>query len=195
MQIPVTIAFEGVPKSDAVQQAVRRHAAELEHSFNRVTSCRVVIARPHHHRHHGDLYRVRIDVTVPGDELVVNREHRFDHAHEDVYVAIRDAFHAARQQLEDYARRMRHLVKSHVGPASGRIERLFPQEGYDFIATPVAREIYFHHNAMVAGDFARPRVGDAVWFAEEPGAKGPQASSVHVSHPHRPIPSNPEPKP
>jgi ribosome-associated translation inhibitor RaiA len=42
---------------------------------------------------------VRIDVTVPGREIVINHDHD-----EDVYVALRDAFDAARRQLEDYAR-------------------------------------------------------------------------------------------
>lgn len=192
MQIPVTIAFEGIPESDAVQQAVWRHAAGLERYFDRITSCRVTIARPQHRGHKGDLFSVRIDMTVPGDEIVVNRERRFDQAHEDVYVAMRDAFDAARRRLEDYVRRMRGLVKSHAGPPHGRIARVFPQAGYGFIETPDAREVYFHRNSVVAGDFGSLRAGDAVWFHEEPGDKGPQASSVHVSRPHRAGRSEPE---
>lgn len=185
MQIPVSIAFDGVPESDAVQQSVWRHAAELERFFDRITACRVTIARPHHHQHRGDLFSVRIDLSVPGEEIVVNREHRFDHAHEDVHVAMRDAFRAARRHLEDHARLVRGAVKSRVGPARGRIGRLFPEEGYGFIDTPDRREVYFHRNAVVSGDFPSLNVGDDVSFAEEPGDKGPQASSVHVSRPHK----------
>ena len=116
MQVPVMIAFEGIPESDAVQQAVYEHAAQLEQFFSRITSCRVVIARPQHSGHKGDLYSVRIDVTVPGQEIVVNHEHRYDHAHEDVYVAMRDAFHAARRRLEDHARKIRGATKAHGTP-------------------------------------------------------------------------------
>jgi ribosome-associated translation inhibitor RaiA len=116
MQIPAKIGFDGVPESDAVQKAVWRHVSELERYFDRITSCRVTIARPQHHGHKGDLYSVRLDLTVPGEEIVVNRERRFDHAHEDVYVAMRDAFDAARRRLEDYVRRMRGMVKSHAKP-------------------------------------------------------------------------------
>ena len=119
MQIPITIAFEGIPESDAIQQAVWRHAADLERFFDRITSCRVTVARPQHHKHKGELFAVRIDLTVPGEEIVVNREHRFDHAHEDVYVAMRDAFNAARRRLEDYVRRVRGLVKTHAVPRGG----------------------------------------------------------------------------
>jgi len=119
MQVPVIIAFDGVPESDAVQQAARQHAAELEQFTDRITSCRVVIARPQHGSHQGDVYSVRIDLTVPREEIVVNRERRFDRSHEDVYVAMRDAFRAARRQLEDYVRRMRGEVKDHARSGSG----------------------------------------------------------------------------
>lgn len=184
MKIPVITSFENIPESDAVERAVWRHAAELEQFFDRITSCRVAVARPHHRGHRGSLYSVRIDMTVPGDELVVNREHRFDHAHEDVNVAIRDAFRAARRQLEDYVRRMRGQVKSHAAPASGRVGRLFPDDGYGFIEAAGGREVYFHRNAVVTGDFSRLRTGDEVRFAEEMGEKGAQATTVHVAHPH-----------
>ena len=129
---------------------------------------------------------------MPGDEIVVNRERRFDHAHEDVYVAMRDAFDAVRRRLEDYVRRMRGFVKSRAEPNSGAVAKLFPEEGYGFIRTPESREVYFHRNAIVAGDFNRLRVGDQVWFAEEVGDKGPQATSVHITHPHRPVHAGPE---
>lgn len=118
MNIPTTIAFEGVPESDALQQAVLRHAADLERFYDRITSCRVVVARPNHRHHKGGVYSVRIDVTVPGGEIVVNRERGLSHAHEDVFVALRDAFDAARRQLEDHVRTMRGQVKAH--PAAAR---------------------------------------------------------------------------
>jgi cold shock CspA family protein len=185
MQVPVTIAFDGVPESDAVQRAILEHARALERYYDRITSCRVVVARPQHRHRQGDLYTVRIDLTVPGDEVVVNRERRFDHAHEDVYVAIRDAFHAARRGLEDAVRRMRGAVKHHEPSVTGRVARVFPEEGYGFITTDDGREVYFHRNAVVGGRFERVRVGDAVRLEVEAGERGPQASTVRVLHPHR----------
>jgi hypothetical protein len=44
---------------------------------------------------------------VPGAALVINRDPGQDQAHEDVYVAMRDAFDAAERRLEDYVRKSR----------------------------------------------------------------------------------------
>jgi hypothetical protein len=79
----------------------------------------VVVALPHRHHRSGRLWSIRVDVVVPGADIVVNRDHPLDHAHEDVHVALRDAFLAARRQLEDHARRRRGAVKRHAGQADG----------------------------------------------------------------------------
>jgi cold shock CspA family protein len=184
MNIPVEVAFKGMPVSDAAEAAARRSAEELELYFGRITSCRVVIDAPHRRHHQGALYSVRIDLTMPGAEIVVNREHRFDRAHEDVYVAMRDAFAAARRRLEDQVRLMRHQVKSHAQTPAGHVVKLVPARGYGFLATPDGREVYFHRHALVGGGFERLHVGDEVRFAEEPGREGPQATFVHAAHAH-----------
>jgi len=94
-----------VARSPTIEGRIREQVAKLEDFHQRITGCRVMV-EAHHRRHRkGKLYHVRIDVTVPGTELVVSRDAQQDHAHEDVYVAIRDAFDAARRQLQDYARR------------------------------------------------------------------------------------------
>ena len=56
---------------------------------------------------------MRIDVTVPGSEIVARSETTVPTPHEDVYVARRDALHEVRRRLEDHARRIRGDVKSH----------------------------------------------------------------------------------
>lgn len=111
MQIPVQITFRDMEPSPAIEERVRERAAKLERFFDRITSCRVVIEEPHLHQHKGKLFHVRIDITVPGNELVANRNPSNNHGHEDVYVAIRDAFNAAERQLEDHARKLRIRVK------------------------------------------------------------------------------------
>jgi ribosomal subunit interface protein len=113
MQIPVKVSFKDLPVSDAVEADVMRRAQRLEHFYDRITRCDVTIAEHHKHHHKGRLYSVQIDLSIPHHEIVINREHSESHAHEDVYVAIRDAFDAARRQLEDQVRQMRHQVKSH----------------------------------------------------------------------------------
>jgi ribosomal subunit interface protein len=84
-----------MPHSDALDARIRDEAARLEKFFPRLTSCRIVVAAPHHHQHRGELFAVHLDIGYPGGEAVVGH-----HQHEDVYVALRDAFLAARRELE-----------------------------------------------------------------------------------------------
>src|SRR3990172_308921 len=118
MKIPLKITFRNMPPSKAVEATIREKAAKLESFYDRIMSCRVMVEAPHRHHHKGKAYQVRIHLTVPGGELVINRApKRLDAAktprpeelekelaeshepskhaaHEDVYVAIRDAFNA-----------------------------------------------------------------------------------------------------
>jgi ribosome-associated translation inhibitor RaiA len=110
MEHAVEVTFRGVEPSDPVERSVREHAERLER-FGRVTSCRVVVEARHRHQRHGQLYHVRIELMAPGGEIVVTHDPEQDHSHEDVYVAIRDAFDAARRRLEDQVRAVRGDVK------------------------------------------------------------------------------------
>ena len=180
MQLPVQITFRNMEPSPAVESKIRERAAELDRYHDRITSCRVVVESPHRRHHQGKLYHVRVDLTVPGGELAVSREPPEHRAFEDVYVAIRDAFDAARRQLEDHARRQRHEVKGHEAPPHGRVSKLFPVEGYGFIETADGREVYFHEHSVLHDAFERLQIGSQVEFAEEQGDRGPQASTVRV---------------
>lgn len=184
MQTTPQVSFDDIPIDEAVRDAALEHVAELEHFSDRITGCHVVVAQPHRHHRDGRLYTVRVDLVVPGSEIVVNRDHALDHAHEDVYVALRDAFHAARRRLEDHVRRMRGAEKVHRPRAHGRICRIFPLHGYGFIESPDGREIYFHRNAISDDDFRMAEVGSQVFFSEEEGEKGPQAAAVQLVRPH-----------
>jgi cold shock CspA family protein/ribosome-associated translation inhibitor RaiA len=180
MQIPIQISFHGVDRSEALETDIREHVARLEEFCARITSCHVVIEKPHRHHHHGSVYQVRIHVSVPRRELVVTREPAKDHAHEDPYVTVRDAFKAMRRQLEDYVRKVRGDVKTHAILPHGRVGRLFPELDYGFIETPEGRAVYFHRNSLLNGDFDQLTIGTRVTFTEEEGDKGPQASSVRL---------------
>lgn len=181
MELPVQISFRGVSSTDAIEAKVRARAARLERYYDHIMGCRVMIESPHRRHHQGKLYHVRIDLTVPGGELVITREPAEHHAHEDVYVAIRDAFDAAQRRLEDYARRQRGAVKVHEPRPLAEVCRLFPKEGYGFIATPDGREVYFHRNSVLDDAFELLEIGSRVEFVEEPGEQGPQASTVRIS--------------
>jgi len=187
MQLPLQITFRDMPPSEALETAIREKAGKLEQFYDHIMGCRVVVEAPHQHHRKGKLYRVRIDLTVPGAELVVNRSPADHHAHEDAYVAVRDAFDAARRQLDGLVARQRGEVKNHEAPPYGRVVNLVPMEDYGTIQTPDGREIYFHRNSVVNAEFDRLESGDEVRFAEELGEKGPQASSVQLVGKHHPI--------
>ena len=113
MQSPLNISFRNMDPSEAIETRVREKAEKLERLYDRIISCEVVVEAPHRNHQKGKLYDVRINLSVPGDDIIVGRTGPQNHAHEDVYVAIRDAFAAAGRQLEDHVRKMRGDVKSH----------------------------------------------------------------------------------
>lgn len=180
MQLPLQITFRNMDPSEAVEARIRERAEKLDRFASHIMSCRVIVEAPHKHHHKGTLYQVLIDITVPGKELVVSRAPHDNHAHEDVYVAVRDAFDAARRQLEDYTRVIRGKTKQHEMPPHGRVRSLALDQDFGMIETPDGREVYFHRNSLLNGDFEKLGVGTQVRFSEELGEKGPQASSVHI---------------
>lgn len=182
MELPLQITFRDIDPSPAIEAAVRKRVESLERFFDRITRCRVVVEAQHHHQRKGRLFHVSVELGLPGDGVVVSREHHLAHEHEDVYVAIRDAFNAARRVVEDHARRFRGDVKTHEESPHGRVVRLFPWEGYGFIAPPDGADIYFHRNSVVGGNFDELEVGSEVRYVvqEGEGLRGPQASTVRL---------------
>jgi ribosome-associated translation inhibitor RaiA len=106
MQIPVQITFRDMAPSPALEASIRERAAKLE-QFGEVNSCRVAVQEPHRHSHKGTHFHVRIDVTLPGDEIVVARTPATHEAHEDAYVAVREAFETMYRQLNEWVRKRR----------------------------------------------------------------------------------------
>lgn len=180
MQVPVQITFRHMDPNTSAREQVERRVAELEQFYDRITACQVVLEASGRQHRQGNLFHVRIDLTVPGRSISVGRDPAAHHAHEDAHVAIRDAFDAARRQLEDYVRRMGGETKTHAEAPVGRITKLFPERGYAFLTTAEGEEIYVHRNSVAEDGFARLKIGDKVRYAlaPDPGEKGPQASTV-----------------
>ncbi len=196
MILPMQVTFRNMDPSQAVETRIREEVAKLEKFYDRIIGCRVAVEIPRKHQHHGKVYHIRIDLTVPGGELVVKHEPglhsaarqielerekkqlEVEGAYKDIYVAIRDAFKAARRKLQDYARRQRGDVKTPERSPHARVTKLFPEEGYGFLETPDGVEIYFHRNSVLNGGFDRLQIGTEVSFVEEEGEKGLQASTV-----------------
>ena len=180
MQVPLQITFRRMDSSDAVAARIRERVAELERFFDRIVSCRVVVECQHPRRQQGNLFRIRVDLKVPGREIVVGRDPAAHHAHEDVYVALRDSFDASRRLLEDHIRERRGEVKVHAVPDHGRIARILLEQNCGFIVSADGNEVYFHRNSVTNGGFDKLVVGDEVRFVAQhsESAEGPQASTV-----------------
>jgi ribosome-associated translation inhibitor RaiA len=99
MQVPVQVTFRDMPVSDAVEAACWDEAAKLEQCFDRIASCRIVLAE---FTNSVRGFEIRIVLDVPGQELAVTRKPHDHQADEDIYDAIREAFEATRRRLEDY---------------------------------------------------------------------------------------------
>jgi cold shock CspA family protein/ribosome-associated translation inhibitor RaiA len=173
MERPLQITSRDFQLTPAMEDEIRDRAADLELYFPRMTGCHVVVDAPVHHHRKGGPFEVRIDLRLPGAEVSVNRQ-----SADDLAIAIRDAFDAARRRIEDHLRELRGNVKTHELPAIGRVARIFPKEGYGFLETSDHREIYFHRNSVLDESFDDLVPGTSVRFAEEVGDKGPQASTV-----------------
>lgn len=181
MELILQITTRDIPHSDALESHIRQKAEKLEKFYPHIISCRIVIELPHKHKHQGRMFDVHLDITVPGAELIVNRT-----AHEDVYVAVRDAFDAVKRQLEDYARCQRGDTKMHAPVLHGKVVRLFSDEGYGFIETPDGHELYFHRANLSGHDFDQLTVGEEVQFLEDIGSEGYQAKRVSTGKHHFP---------
>ncbi len=102
MKLPLEITFRNVARTEGIEERIKAKAAKLDKFFDRITGCRVVVESPHKHHHKGNTYQIRIELTVPGDEIVVTRDPQ-SADHDDLAIALRDAFNAAQRQLQAYA--------------------------------------------------------------------------------------------
>jgi len=107
MTIPVHIVYRDIERTEAIDTYIRKHVDKLESHAEHVVSCHVALEAPHRHKLHGRHYRVRIDLAVPGAELVVDRCPDGGREHEDAYAAIDDAFDHALRRVGEHARRTR----------------------------------------------------------------------------------------
>lgn len=114
MNLTPQISFRNVPPSPSLISSIEDRLLRLEKFFPRIIACRVIVESPHQHHYKGNHYRVSIDLSVPGKELVVNRDPAADETHADAYIAIRDAFNAMTRQLQDFARERRGESKHHA---------------------------------------------------------------------------------
>lgn len=190
MQTPVRITFRGMEPSPAVEARVRQHVDWLERFHQRVTGCHVIIESPPTHRRKGAPFEVKIELTAPGGRISVRSERAEHAAYADVYVALRDAFDAARRLLQDHVRERRGEVKRREPRKLGTVAQI--AEGYGRIAADDGRFVYFHPHSVHGVAFEDLPIGAVVEFEEEQADKGVQAAAVRLwrggartgPHPH-----------
>lgn len=105
MQIATT--FREMTPSPALQAAAERWAERLGYVHDRIVGCHVTIEKPHRHHLHGSAFQITIVLAVPGAQIAVSNQ-----THEDPYVALANAFRAARRQLVHHTSAQRHFVKA-----------------------------------------------------------------------------------
>ncbi len=112
MALPVHITFRDIPQSDAIEAKIRKRAERLERFADRATSLHVIVSAPHarpqgvHHK--GQLYHFTLELVMPKGDVVVRQGDTGNHAHEDVYVAMRDAFAALERRANEHLERLGH---------------------------------------------------------------------------------------
>jgi cold shock CspA family protein/ribosome-associated translation inhibitor RaiA len=181
MQVPLQVVFRNMEHDPAIEADVRRRADKLEEFSSRITSCTVTVEVPHQHHRQGNLFKVKIHLAVPRHrDIVVDQENDGNHAYEDVRVAIRDAFKAARRQLQDAVREDAEAVRVHSFPAHGKVSQFIPEEGYGFIQRSDGLEIYFQENSLVNVRLEDLTIGTAVEFDQAEGERGLQARNIHL---------------
>jgi cold shock CspA family protein len=200
--IPTQVTFRGLAHSSELESDIRERVSWLEKYYTGIARCRVFVEVPHRHRHDGRHFHIRIEVTVPGGAPIVvshepslhgrvkdvedeahHKDTEIESVHRYARVAVHEAFDAARRRLEDFAREQRGTIKTHEVPAHGQVAELSVVDGYGFIQAGEHR-IYFNRESVLDDSFDALTVGAAVAFVEEPGEKGPQASSVRVLGKH-----------
>ena len=198
MNVPPTITFRRMRQTDALDADVRKRLSRLETYCPSLMGARVLIEPMERHHRGGNRFHVRIDLTVPGEEIAVSHEASLragaralgalktrkadepDPTRKLLGVAIREAFDVARRRLQDYVRRQRGSVKTHAPLPEGRVVRLSPADAHGFLEAGDGHEVYFHRNSVLDEAFDDLRIGSRVAFAEERGDRGPQASTVRV---------------
>lgn len=185
MQTPVEIEFQEMAASPAIQETLAGLVEKLEQRYGRITACRIVVKGPGNRHQTGGLYDINIRMALPdGREVNIGRTPKADERHADLSFAINDAFKRARRRLQDNARRIAGMIKSHEGQPIGTVVRLDPAGEFGFLRSSEGDEVYFHRNSVLGAKLSQLDIGSRVVFSREIGEKGPQATTVKLLGKH-----------
>lgn len=111
MPRPIQITFRDIEPIESVRAYVEERVAKLHTFHPHILSCRVALEGPHRHHLHGGHFRVRLDVAIPGEEVVVGRDAHDKKSHENLYAAIDDAAEHMKRALKERSRRHRDQAR------------------------------------------------------------------------------------
>jgi len=182
MRIPLELSFQGLNRSEAMEEQIRKDVDKLDRICDQLISCRVGVRRDQKSRNTANPFRIRIEMRVPpGKNLIVTHESGLKEAADDLPTALKNAFKSAHRRLRELVAKQQGAVKSHPMQETGAlVATLFREEGYGFLKTVDGEDIYFHRNSVLHDDFDRLEVGTGVSYTAEMGEEGLQASTVQV---------------
>lgn len=185
MQIAPEIIFHDVERSEWVETYIIERLGRLERYAEGITRCRVTLAQEVASHNKGNRYSLMVEVRLPPNHDLAAKKQKVVHEmHTQLPALINQAFSAIESQVKKTAQLRRAEVKRRDAEPRGLVASLSPEQGFGFIKSFDNRDVYFHRNSVLHGDFERLAVGTEVRFSPEEGEKGLQASSVQVvSHP------------
>jgi len=119
MQVPIELSFHGCDHSDALEGEIHARVAKIEEYYGRIMSCRVVVELPHKSHNQGKRFHINVDMSLPGAGHATHHDHGTNPAHEDVHVAVRDAFNAVEQQVKKIVGKRRDDERQSTEMATG----------------------------------------------------------------------------
>ena len=183
MKTPLEISFHNLMSSPAIEDEIERRVAKLEKLYPRMIACRVSVEKPHRQHRTGSPFEIHIEMSVPGKTIAVTREpNRAARRVQKptIRTSISEAFRTAESRLKEFKALRRGAVKSHAVMLPGTIRRVDRSNGSGFLTTNDGKEMYFHRNSLLSGDFEKLKRGDTVQYTEAMGDTGPTANKVWV---------------
>jgi ribosome-associated translation inhibitor RaiA/cold shock CspA family protein len=183
MEVPPEIAFRGVQASEALKDRIHEGIQDLEEVYDRLVSCRVMVEDTTPARHSGKLFRVRIEVGIPHQSVVVDHRPQEGEGARDPQGVVRGAFDVARRRLKDLKTKPRKDGEGTLPAVNGRVADLLTDDAgirYGFLEVSDGREVYFEEGALNGLSYDELEIGAEVRFqrALPPGGTGDPRANV-----------------
>lgn len=180
----LSITTRGIPKSPDIETFIKERIEEIRDANSPIHECEIMIERTRFFRKSGNPFRIRLAIKNPNvPEIVVTREPSGIIMRDPLFTVLSNVFLIARRKLPEHSK---HPMGNHeICPKQENgavVSRIFPYLGYGFLQSISGREVYFHRDNVINGEFTSMEVGTRVWFIEREGEQGPWASSVQVIH-------------